>query len=326
MNATYKTIVLLTILTAHSLTAISAQQLAKQTQSQLSPKIAEPVVLHVTVTDKYGRFVKGLGPSDFEVAIDKKPAHIVSVSQADLPVSVGIVFDSSGSMAGGSEKAAANNFAIWRQALRHFLAASNKSNDYFLLGFNIKPQLLVDWTSDPITLADKFDYLKLGNTALYDACYLAVDKVQHGRHAKKALILISDGEDNLSHYTFEELREFLRETDVLLYSIDFPSNLPFGRSSLGEEGVSTLYKLSSLSGGIVLSSPEGSTPGLNEATTVLETIALELRNQYTITIVPDDSITNKIWRKVKVRANPPPDADPRLKKLEARTREGFYAH
>jgi Ca-activated chloride channel family protein len=321
MDPIYRTIVLLTILTATALTSA-----AQPSQSKPAPQVAEPVVVHVTVSDEYGRVVKGLGLSDFKVSIDKKPAHIVSASPADLPVSVGILFDSSGSMAGGSEKDAANNFAIWRQALRQFLQKNNKSNDYFLMGFNSKPQLLVDWTSDPMTLADKFAYLKLGETALYDACYLAIDKVQHGRHSKKALILISDGEDNLSHYKFKELRELLSETDVLLYSIDFPGNVRFGRSFLGEEGFRTLERLSSLSGGRVLSAPERPPPGLDEANTALETIALELRYQYTFSIVPDEPMEAKEWHKIRVKANPPPDADPRLKKLEARTREGFYAH
>ena len=326
MDISYKTIILLTILIAHALTSIAAKESAQQSQSQVYPKNAERVLLNVTVTNKAGGFVVGLKPSDFEISIDKKPAHIISLSNADSPVSVGILFDSSGSMAGRSEKTATKNFAVLRQALRQFLELSNQSNDYFLLGFNIKPQLLVDWTSDRLTIVDKFNDLHLyGNTALYDACYLAVDKLQSGRHAKRALVLISDGQDNISQYSFNELRELLRETDVLLYSIHFPDDADLG-SSFGIEGLGVLDELSSLSGGRAFFT-KGVTPlRLKHANTVFENIATELRNQYTISIVPNDSIVNNKWHKIKVKVNMPPGAPRQMKDLAVRTREGFYAH
>lgn len=324
MDTSYKTIVLVTILIAHALTIV-AQQSAQQSHSQVPPKNAEQVLLNVTVTDKAGGFVVGLKPEDFEISIDKKTAQVISLSNADSPVSVGIVFDSSGSMAGRSENKATKNFSVLRQALRQFLELSNHSNEYFLLGFNNKPQLLLDWTSEPLTIVDRFNDLHIyGSTALYDACYVAVNKVQNGRHAKRALVLISDGQDNISQYSFNELRELLRETDVLLYSMHFPIDPDL--SSLGMEGLGILDELSSISGGRAFFTKGGTPLKLKDANTAFETIATELRSQYTVSIVPGVPSASKKWRKIRVKVNLPAGAPSQMKGLAARTRQGFYAH
>lgn len=323
MDTSLKTIVLLTILTANAWSSITSNQQAQPSQSQLSPKETEQVVLNVTVTDKAGGFVAGLKSSDFEVSIDKKPAHIASLRNEDSPVSIGIVLDSSGSMIEGSDT---RDYYVLREALRLFLFSSNQSNDYFLMGFNIKPQLLADWTSDRLTIIDKFKGLQVyGNTAVYDACYLAVDKLQGGPHAKRALVLISDGQDNSSHYTFNELRELLRETDILLYSLALPSKANQG-SSLAMEYISNLEELSSLSGGRVFSFKEGAQLRPKDANISFEKIATELRNQYTLSIIPNESLASKKWHKIRVKVNLQPDASRQRRDLDVRTREGVYAH
>lgn len=319
-----KFVVLLTIL-ALAFTSVAGQQEPKP-QSQLSQNTSEEIVLSVTATDKDGGFVRGLKSGDFEVSIGKKPARIVSLTITDSPISIGILLDTSGSVWRGPNKNATKSFVALREAIRHFLEASNRANEYFLIGFNIKPQLIVDWTSDPSVVIDKFNDLNVyGETALYDTCYLALNKLNNGHHSKRVLLLISDGQDNSSKYTFKELRDFLRESDVLLYSINFPNDLDVG-SSLGMEGVGVLDEFSFISGGRVFDSRDGALLELKHANSLLETIATELRNQYTLSVVPGEPLATKKWHKIKVKVNLSAEARRQMKRLDVRVREGVYAH
>lgn len=323
MRTINKTLVLFTALTLS--TAVTAQT-PKQTQPGSFPRNAQHVNLDITVTDKDGQFVTGLKSSDFDVSVDKKPAHIISIGPADSPVSVGILLDSSGSVGGKSGKQITKNFDVLRDGLRRFIASSNPANDYFLMGFNVQPQLLADWTSDSASMLETFDDLQVaGNTAFFDACYLAVDKLRHARHARRALIVMSDGQDNLSHYNFNDLRESLRETSVPLYAIFFSNSLVFG-SHLFVEGSTILERLSALSGGSFFSNSTGTPLKAKEANAFFETIALELRHQYAITLVADDTLSSKKWHKVEVKLKLPTGAPREMKGLSVRTREGFYAN
>jgi Ca-activated chloride channel family protein len=125
-------------------------------------------------------------------------------SDEDAPVSVGIVFDMTGSMSGEKVQRA-------REALTHFIETSHDQDEYFLIGLqNSRANLLMDKTRDSKALLDKLTYVETkGNTAFYDACYLAAEKVTHGAHPKRALLVISDGQDNNSRYTFSDLRKML---------------------------------------------------------------------------------------------------------------------
>ncbi|MDQ3252424.1 MAG: VWA domain-containing protein, partial [Acidobacteriota bacterium] len=150
----------------------------------------------VTVTDMYGRFVTGLKKDGFTITDEKIPQEISFFSDEDAPVSLGVVFDVSGSMSGDKIKRA-------REALRKFVETSHNSDEYFLIGFNHRPQLLLDRTRDSNALLDKLTLVQTkGQTALYDACYLGVEKVTRGTHQKRALLVISDGQDNSSRYSF----------------------------------------------------------------------------------------------------------------------------
>src|SRR3989440_9588651 len=123
-----------------------------------------------------------------------------------------------------------------REALSHFIQTSHDNDEYFLIAFNSRAQLLLDKTRDGNAVLYKLTFVETrNNTALYDACYLGVEKVQRGSHPKRALLLISDGQDNNSRYTFSELRRLLKESDVVLYGIGILSGSDSG-SSLGMEG------------------------------------------------------------------------------------------
>src|SRR5205085_2233039 len=171
------------------------------------------VTLTVTVTDTYGRFVTGLGQNAFTVTDDKVPQEITFFSDEDAPVSLGVVFDVSGSMGGDKINKA-------REALSKFIETSHARDEYFLIGFNNRAQLLLDHTRDSDALMQKLTFVQThGQTALYDAVYLGVNKVTRGTHTKKAILLISDGQDNSSRYTFSELRRLLKESDVIIYAV-----------------------------------------------------------------------------------------------------------
>jgi Ca-activated chloride channel family protein len=276
----------------------------------------QPVIINtdlitftVTVTDTYGRFVSGLGKNAFTIFDEKQPQEITYFSDDDSPVSVGVIFDVSGSMSGDKVRRA-------REALAHFIQTSHDRDEYFLIAFNSRAQLLLDRTRDGNAVLDKLTFVQTkNNTALYDACYLGVERVQRGTHPKRALLLISDGQDNNSRYTFNELRRELKESDVVLYAIGILGGGDVG-SSLGMEGQGILDELASVSGGKAFY-PHTSA----EMDDIFEQIALELRHQYSIGYRPPNFANDGKWHHIKVKV-----AAPRgLPRLFVRSKEGYFA-
>jgi len=267
------------------------------------------ITFNVTVTDIYGRFVSGLNKNAFSISDEKAQQEITFFSDEDAPVSVGILFDVSGSMSGDKVRRA-------RDALSHFVQTSHDRDEYFLIGFNSRAQLLMDRTRDGNAVLDKLTFVQTkSNTALYDACYLGVERVQRGTHPKRALLLISDGQDNNSRYTFNELRRVLKESDVALYAIGILGGSDMG-SALGMEGQGILDELAGVSGGKAFYPNSAA-----EMDDIFEQIALELRHQYSIGYKPLNFTSNGKWHKIKVNVHPPRG----LPKLFVRSKEGYYA-
>ncbi len=320
MDTSYKTFALLLLVVPIALIQLPPYDPLKAQQPK-SAQTDAPISLTVTVTSKDGEPVRDLSANHFEIAVDKSPAKIVSLKQEDVPMNIGILFDASSSMWLGTSKESRKRLAILQDALRHFFKHSNPANQYFLLAFNTRPQLLVDWTSDLERLAAKLgDVSPKGGTALFDACYLAIDKVQNGPHKKRALILLSDGQDNMSQYSFRELRDVQRDTGILIYSI-YVDQTGTGNdvSSRGLEGRDILSDLSSSSGGVLLFQSR-ETP----LVAVLEGIANELRNQYTIEVTPAEFDEERKWRKITLKINQHASATRDEKRLTVRTREGYF--
>ncbi|MDT4896255.1 MAG: Ca-activated chloride channel [Acidobacteriota bacterium] len=285
-------------------------------QQQDGTEVEGPVVVNtdlitltVTVTDTYGRYVSGLDKKAFKVFEDKEEQEIEYFSDDDAPVSVGVIFDVSGSMSSDKIRKA-------REALSRFIQTSHDSDEYFLIAFNSRAQLLLDKTRDGDAVLNKLTFIQThSNTALYDACYLGVEKVTRGTHPKRALLLISDGQDNNSRYTFSEVRRLLKESDVVLYSVGILGGGDTG-SSLGMEGQAILDELSAVSGGKAFF-PNTSA----EMDELFERIALELRHQYAIGYRPKNFKNDGQWHKLKVKVTPPRG----LPRLFIRSREGYYA-
>jgi Ca-activated chloride channel homolog len=266
------------------------------------------VTLNVTVTDRQGRYVKGLDKNVFSVFDEGKQQDILFFSDDDAPVSVGIVFDLSGSMSGTKVGRA-------REALARFMETSHSKDEYFLIGFNQRAQLLLDRTRDDKAVLDKLSFVETkGQTALYDACYLGIEKVSRGAHQKRALIVLSDGQDNNSRYTFNEVRRLLKESDVLIYGIGILGN--DAGSSLGIGGQAILDEMCAVSGGRAFY--PNTSAEMNE---IFERIALELRHQYSIGYKPTDFTSDGKWRRIKVKVKPPRG----LPSLQVRSKEGYYA-
>lgn len=267
------------------------------------------VTLTLTVTDPYGRYVSGLNKNAFKVTDSNQEQEITFFSDSDAPVSVGILFDVSESMSGDKIRKA-------RKALERFITTSHPSDEYFLIAFNNRAQLLMDRTRDGDALLRKLTLVNpKSNTALYDAVYLGIEKVTRGAHQKRALLVISDGQDNASRYNFGEVRRLMKESDVVTYSVGIMDRGDSG-SAMGVQGQAFLDEISSASGG------KSFYPQTDvEMDEIFERIALELRHQYSIGYIPKDFKPDGKWRKVKVKVNPPRG----LPRLTVRGREGYYA-
>lgn len=268
----------------------------------------EVVTLSVTVTDPYSRLVTGLDRHHFEVFEDKVKQNIVFFKDEDVPVSVGIIFDVSGSMKGKLDRA--------REALKAFIQTSHDQDDFFLVGFNQRANLVAEFM-DGDSLVNKLTLIEpKGQTALYDASYLGLEKVKQGRHQKRAILLISDGQDNSSRYTYGELRKLLKEANVQIYSIGIVEMGGGAGGTLDLQGQGILEEISQTTGGKAFF--PRSAAELEDATT---RIALELRHQYSIGYEPTNDKRDGKWRKISVKVNPPRG----LPRLNVRSKEGYYA-
>jgi Ca-activated chloride channel family protein len=267
------------------------------------------VTLTLTVTDIYGRYVSGLTKEAFTIFDNNEEQEITFFSDTDAPVSVGILFDVSDSMSG-------EKIAKARNALERFINTSHPADEYFLIAFNNRAQLLLDKTRDGEAVLRKLTLVEpRNNTALYDATYLGIEKVTRGAHQKKALLIISDGQDNASRYNFGEVRRLLKESDVVVYAVGI---IDGGDSSsvTGMQGQSFLEELTSVTGG------KAFFPQTNvEMDEIFERIALELRHQYSIGYTPKGFTPDGKYHKVKVKVKPPRG----LPRLTIRSREGYFA-
>ncbi len=267
------------------------------------------VTLTLTVTDLYGRYVSGLNKNAFTVFDGNQEQEITFFSDVDAPISIGVLFDVSGSMSGEKISKA-------RKALERFINTSHPSDEYFLIGFNNRAQLLLDRTRDGEAVLQKLTLVQTkGNTALYDACYLGVERVTRGTRQKKAMLIISDGQDNSSRYNFGEVRRLMKEADVTVYAVGIMDGRDAG-SITGMQGQAFLDELTSVTGGKAFY-PQTDV----ELDEIFERIALELRHQYSVGFTPKDFNPDGKWHKVKVKVKPPRG----ISRLTVRTREGYYA-
>ncbi len=259
------------------------------------------VLVRVTVTDTLNRYVVGLEKDHFKVFEDKIEQQVLHFSNQKAPISVGFVLDTSGSMA--------DNILAAKNSIARFLEQGDPEDEYFLVTFNETSRLAQDFTNRRENVQNAISISEAkGRTALYDAVYLGLEKMRGARNDKKALVVITDGEDNSSRYTFSELKEFAKESDVQIYVIGERGDLGYGQGVINE--------IVGLSGG------RGFFPSsFNQLDYYCDLIHTELRNQYLIGYRPSNRGFDGKWRKLKVKLEPPEG----LPRLAVRAREGYFA-
>jgi Ca-activated chloride channel family protein len=265
------------------------------------------VLVPVTITDPMNRLVTGLDQPDFLIYENNSQQKITSFASEDAPVSIGIIFDLSGSMSSKLIRA--------RESILQFIKTANPQDEFFVIGFNDRPELIEDFTNSVEDIQARLATVHSGHrTALLDAIYYGVDKMKEARHERKALLVVSDGGDNRSRYTPGEVRAQVRESDTEIYSIgifDLYAATPEER-----QGPELLDDLSTETGGRLFRVDD-----LAEMGDIAEKISTELRNQYVIGYRPKDLTRDGKWRKVKVKVNPPAGLPP----LTVHARTGYYA-
>lgn len=265
------------------------------------------VLVPMTVTDPMNRLVTGLEKENFAIFDNNTGQTIKTFSTEDQPVTIGIVFDLSGSMT--------SKFGRARKALSEFMRTSNPQDEFFVIGFNDRPAVVVDYTSDVDDVEARMVMLKPENrTALIDAVYLGVNKLKMAKYERKALLIISDGGDNRSRYSENELRRVVRESDVQIYAIGiFDAYAP----TIEEQtGPILLSEICEMSGGRLFRVSE-----VGDMGDIASRISAELRNEYVIGYRPSEVKHDGNWRKLKVRLLPPPG----LPNLDVHYRQGYYA-
>ncbi|HUY82884.1 MAG TPA: VWA domain-containing protein [Acidobacteriaceae bacterium] len=265
------------------------------------------VLIPFTVTDPMDRLVTGLEKGNFFVYENNRQQTISSFSTQDAPVSIGIIFDLSGSMADKIIRA--------RDSILAFMKTSNPKDEYFVIGFNDRPELIEDFTSSPEKIEERLATVKAGHrTALLDALYYGLNKMKQAKYPRKALLVVSDGGDNRSRYTEGEVREAVKESDVQIFSIGIFD--PDAATPEEREGPVLLNDISDSSGGRLFKVDD-----MEEMGDVAAKISAELRNEYVIGYSPTNKKHDGKWRKVKVKVAPPPGLPP----LTVHARNGYYA-
>lgn len=268
------------------------------------------VVIPVTVTDPSNRFVLGLEKEDFTLLEDNVQQKIVHFSGEDAPLSVGILIDTSGSMGLKMDTS--------HRAVSEFLKTMNPQDEAFLIQFSDKAEILQEFTSDMRKIEDKLDSMQSGGlTALLDSIELGVREMKKAKNPRKALVMVSDGGDNASRYTANDIKDIVREADTQIFAFGVfdPILLP-GLSAEIVSGPKLLGQIADQTGGRAYGASQFSQlPG------IAEKIAIELRNQYVLGYYPINSERDGKYRSVEIKLHQPPG----LPQLKARWRLGYYA-
>ena len=267
-------------------------------------------LVNVTVTDPYNRLVTGLEQENFRVYEDNIEQEVVTFSAEDVPISIGVVFDFSGSMANKVGKA--------REAAVQFFKTANPSDEFFLVSFNERAELTSAFTNSVEDLQSSLMLTSAkGRTALLDAIYLGLSQMRGARNAKRALLILSDGGDNHSRYNESDIKRLVKEADTQLYAIGIFDPLGY-RNRTPEElnGPSLLSEITEMTGGRVFSVEK-----LEDLPDIASKIGMELRNQYVLGYHPSNRAHDARWRKIKIRLRAPKGLPP----LNVYSKTGYYA-
>jgi VWFA-related protein len=294
----------LALLTAATLFGQSAiappdPERAPRTQLRVDTNLA---LIPVTVLDPMGRMVTGLGADNFQVFEDGVPQTITSFGSEDAPLSMGIVLDTSGSMA--------NKLTNSKKGVTEFFRSANPEDEAFLVEFSSRPELVLPFTHRLANIEDRIVFARpSGLTSLLDGVTLALAEMKKAAHPRKALILLSDGGDNNSRYNVGEVRKRLKESEVQIYALLIGA---FRTSFFPDR--SLLTELADLSGGRFY------LVALPDLPDVADKIGIELRNTYLLGYSPKNNTRDGKYRSVVVKVSAP-----RMPKLKVSWRRGYFA-
>ena len=268
------------------------------------------VLIPVAVTDSLNRFVLGLQKEDFHLLEDGVEQTVAHFSGEEAPLSVGLVFDESGSMDYKLRTAQA--------AVGQFLKTMNADDEAFLVEFSDGAKLSVGFTSHPDDIQNALKKAQPGGlTAMLDGINLALGEMKKAKNSRKAIVIVSDGGDNHSQYTTAQIESLVREADVQIYAMGvFETSLNFGLAPEQVSGPKLLSEIATQTGGRAFSAAlTGDLPS------VAARIAVELRNQYVLGYYPKEQTRDGKYRHVEVKLAQPHGVSP----LKAHWRLGYYA-
>jgi Ca-activated chloride channel family protein len=268
------------------------------------------VLIPVSVTDKLNRFVVGLAKENFKLSEDGKNQIITEFSGEDAPLSVGILLDTSGSMDMKLNRS--------RSAAREFLKTMNDQDEGFLIEFNDSVEMMHGFTKKFDEIDENLNHLQpKGLTALFDALHTGLREMHKAKNPRKALLLISDGGDNHSRYTAEDIASVVRDADVQVYAIGvFEPDFKIGRTKEEKSGPQLLAEIANQTGGRAY--PARS---LDDLPALAGKVGIELRNQYVLGYSPTNKERDGTYRKVEVKVTTPPG----LPAIKAAWRLGYTA-
>jgi Ca-activated chloride channel family protein len=270
----------------------------------------ELVQLPVSVLDKHGLPVRGLQQEHFTIYEDKVQQDITLFKQEDIPLSIGLVIDASGSMTDKLERL--------QTSAMTFVRESNPDDETSIVSFADEVNLVQDFTRNQRKLSRALAGITpSGNTSLYDAVFLAAEHLNaQSFHEKKVLLVVSDGEDNKSKYKLKEVLSAIQESKIILYTVGLLSPNPVFYTYTTDGGKKALKKLAEATGGASFF-PKN----VNQVEEICKKIARDLREQYTIGYKPSNDKLDGTWRKVQVRVNPPKT----VSNIKVRSKQGYYA-
>lgn len=267
-------------------------------------------LINATVTDPFNRLVTGLDVDNFRIYEDNVEQEVVTFSAEDVPISIGVIFDYSGSMSNKAAKA--------REAAIQFFKTANPQDEFFLVSFNEHAELTSSFTNSVEDLQSRMLLTTpKGRTALLDAIYLGLSEMRSAHNGKRALLILSDGGDNHSRYNEGDIKRLVKEADTQLYAIGIFDPVGYRNRTLEEgNGPSLLGEVTELTGGRVFPVER-----LEDLPDIATKIGMELRNQYVLGYHPSNKTHDARWRKVKVKLRAPRGLPP----LTVYSKTGYYA-
>jgi Ca-activated chloride channel family protein len=287
--------------------AFHGSETSEKDRDQTISVDVDVVLVNAAVSDSNGRMITGLRQENFRIWEDKVEQKVEYFSSEDSPMSIGLIFDATGSMA--------DKISSARDAAASFLRVGNPQDEYFLVTFSQRATLDEPFTTDISRLQSHMIFTPAkGLTPLFDAVYLGLQTMKSAANKRKALLLITDGEDNHSRYSFQNIKEFIKEEDVQIFVIGIVD--PGSQLDPGQRGRDIIEDLARISGGEAYF-PESA----DQLEDICNKIALELRNEYVLGYHPTNTAKDGRWRKIRLKIDPPKG----VRDLSVHGKSGYYA-